>query len=392
MTSLQKKLSEIVGQDYVATGKEDLIIYAYDASGVENMPEAVVWPRDAAQVQKIVQYALRNKRSLVPRGGGTGLCGAAVGKDAIIVDMSFMNQVKELDLKKKELTVGAGVVLRDLNVYLDPYDLFFPVVPASHEVCEVGGAISTDAAGMRAIKYGRMSDWVSWVEVIDGTGKLLRLSPDEIKATEGLLGIITEARLKLSDIIVDISLTVATLENIDSLMDRIGELKAQNPISLEFFDKRTAELAGLKPMYHLFAEFEGNAGEITDEERIAKLKRLREGTGPALSANGYLIMEDPKIPDENMSHFLRWLRRHDVPVFGHIGIGILHPRFKTTQKQLIDSMYKQVAKLGGDVSGEHGIGQVKKRYVSDAVVKRIKGLKEKHDPEKIFNRGKIYDQ
>lgn len=392
VTSLSDKLSEVVGKENVSTSKEDLTIFSHDASEIEDMPQAIVWPTDVAQVQKLVQDALRNNRHLVPRGGGTGLCGGAVGKDAIIVDMSLMNTVKDLDLKQKEVTVGAGVVLGDLNVALDGYDLFFPVIPASHVVCQVGGAISTDAAGMRAIKYGRMSDWVSWVEMVDGTGKPIRLSPEEVSATEGLLGIITEARLKLSDILENITLTVGTHEDIDRMIDQLTELKTKEPIALEFFDKHTAQLAGMKPKHHLLAEFEGEGGEITDQDRITKLKKLREGTGPALSANGYLIMEDPAIPEENMSQFLRWLKRNEIPVFGHIGIGILHPRFKPHQRELIDAMYKEVAKLGGDVSGEHGIGKAKKKYVSPDFVKRVQKLKERHDPEHVFNRGNIYDQ
>lgn len=388
-----EKLKGIFGAENVSTEEIDLLSYSLDASGITGSALAVVWPTEAIQLQRLMQYAPRAKLNLVPRGAGTGLAGAAVPDNSVVIDMSKMNNVLKIDPSKKEVKTEPGVVLSDLNDELDRYDLWFPVIPASYTACQVGGAASTNASGMRAIKYGNMCDWVKSMQVVDGTGKLLSIKkPSEICGTEGTLGIITELTLKVTEPVESLSLTTKTFDDLDKMVNYAQEFIGNpNVCSIEFFDKHGAKLGGLDPKYHVFIEYESDEGEVTDPVRIEALMDLRKSLGPKLTAKGYAIMEDPKIPKDKMKTFVRWLFNNKIPVFGHIGDGILHPRFKPKQEKLIEQMFDEVKKLGGITTGEHGIGITKKKFVSKEFVNQLKEKKTKYDPEGLLNRGKIYD-
>ncbi len=392
----KSSLERIFGEENVLIGEEALAAYCCDASTLEKKPLAIVFPQDADQVHKLILFANRSKLRLTPRGAGTGLAGAATpSEDSVVVDMSRMNRIITVDTSKKMAIVEPGVIVDDLNEVLLEYGLMFPVIPASHEACQIGGMISTNAAGMRAIKYGKMSNWVMELEFIDGTGKsYVMKDPSDVIGSEGTLGIITKAKLMLVEPVKKCSLSVEKFGEEKDAVERARKIREKdNIIALEYMDKVASDLVGFGKNHTLFIEYEDidgiSEGSVKNLSEIEELTTKRESLGPKLTSEGYVIMEDPKVPIDGMEKFLTWLSEKNIPSFGHIGIGIIHPRFKPGQEKLIAEMVRLVEKLHGQVSGEHGYGLSKKEHVPAEVKTEIRGLKHKYDPHGLFNKGKI---
>lgn len=385
-------LAKIVGEKNLLSRKADKEVYAADASQVEGKATVIVLPNSIEQVHKVVRYAIRTNANIVVRGAGTGLAGGSVPQNSIVLDLSKLNRITKINFKNKTAIVEAGVILDDLNYKLEG-ELSFPIRPSSHAVCTIGGMIATDAAGNNAIKFGKTSKWVEELDIIDGTGKMFKIKGDELNkfcGKEGTTGIIVKAKLRLTKPIKYRSLDYHKVGDAKKLMKAVKRYK-ENPkvIGIEFLNSVSAVIAGLEKKNHLFVEFASEEGSIKDPEEIDKIWSLRDGMGPICSADGRIIMEDPKIPDEKITEFIEWTEKNELPCFGHIGLGIFHPRFKTNQEKLIKEMFKFVKEIGGDVSGEHGIGLNKKEYASKEIVEEVKALKKVYDPDNILNRGKI---
>ena len=371
--------------------EEDRLVYAQDASGLEGKTLTVVWPANAAEVQSIVKNALESRTDIVPRGGGTDLAGAAVPDNSIVLDLTRMNKI--IEIGSDYAIVEPGIVLDDLNRELAKKDLFLPVIPSSHSVCTIGGMISCNAAGVRAIKYGKMREWVSELTVVTGNGDIISVSGkqlDDFCGTEGTAGIITRARLRLAKPLKRYTASVYKLGTAQELAERTREaVKNDNVIAVEYMDKLTCKLSGDEDAYKLFIEYESDEGDIKDPAEIEKRMHNRNIIGQTLSSKGYIVIEDPRIPHEKIPEFLEYLSGKQIPSFGHIGIGVIHARLKTDQD--LEGFHEMVQSLGGDVSGEHGIGLTKRKYASVEMKNKIAGLKKKYDPENILNRGKIID-
>lgn len=387
-------LTKIVGEKNITARGIDKLVYASDASQIEGETVAVLWPQAPEQIQKVIECAIKNKLNLVPRGAGTGLAGAAVPKRSIILDFSKMNRVLKLNIEEKYAIVEPGIVLNDLNAYLKQFNSLFPVLPASYKVCTIGGMISTNAAGERALKFGKTSDWVLELGIVNGKGEAVSLKTkgevEEVCGAEGCLAVITKAKLKLTKPLGRRSITLLKFDKIPDMLSAVKSYRAEKDvIAIEFFDKLAAKLSGLDEKHHLFIEFESERGKIKEEDEITRIWNLREGMGPVLSSEGFLIMEDPKIPLTSIDKFLHWLSQNRIPSFGHIGIGIIHPRFKEGQKHLINKMFGLVKSLNGEVSGEHGIGITKKEFAKKEFINKMLELKKRYDPADILNRGKL---
>jgi glycolate oxidase len=381
------------GKGNVSDEETDCIAYSMDSSEIEGKTKAVVWPTEKEQIIELIDLALKNDWNVVPRGGGSGLAGGCVPQESIIIDMSKMNIVEKPDRDKKTVVVGPGLILDDLNAVLRDHELYFPINPTSHRVCSIGGMISNNAAGNRAIKYGKTSDWTEEIELIDGNGKLKVLSGQDLEdfvGSEGILGIIIRAKLMLTEPIKERSISLLEFTDLNELLKKVHEIKSnENVLSAELFDKITSDLSGIESKYHLFIEFEGKEGDIKEGPEFKKLWEIRESLGTVLFSNGYIFTEDPKIPIEKLPDFIRWLEKNKVPYFGHIALGIIHQRFNEEQKRKIPEMFQLVNNLGGNVSGEHGIGLRKKEYLGKSEIGKLKELKKKYDPNNILNRGKM---
>lgn len=362
---------------------EDMLIYSFDATNIEGKPLGIVWPKNTGEVSKVLKFCHRHKIPVTPRGAGTSLAAGATPVDSLVLDLSRMNHI--LEIYEGSAVVEAGVVINDLNRELEKHNLVFPVKPASASVCQVGGAIATNAAGERAVKYGKMENWVGSVEIVFATGRVKWSKPDDFVGTEGLMGVITKAKLILTKPPEKYSVTHKVFNDIEAMLSYINGLK--DVLSVEFINSLAAELMGLKRGNHTIVEFESEEGELESKD-AEDIMQMRDGVGTVLTSKGFAIMEDPLIPQKKMKRFLHWLERNEVPAFGHIAFGILHPRFKPGSEK-IKKMFKVVEKLGGDVSGEHGIGLTKKKFLKRSRIREIKEMKKKYDCYNILNRGKV---
>jgi len=271
--------------------------------------------------------------------------------------------------------------------------LEFPVKPSSHSICTIGGMISTNAVGSRAVKYGRTSDWIRELEVVNGKGEILqakRMDLGDFAGMEGITGVIVKAKLE----VIEKKKRTVTLSRLDSLDDverHVIQLKLRKDVSaIEFLDKFTSGLIGLQDGYHLIVEFESEEGRARDRE-YEKIMEMRDNIYPALASASYVHIEDPKILTHKFRELAEFLEEKKIPFFGHLGVGIIHPCFKQGQENIIAETMNLTKKLHGQVSGEHGIGLAKKEFLDDSEKKLIERIKKRHDPLGKLNCGKVID-
>jgi glycolate oxidase len=363
-------------------------IYEIDASGESGKAGEVVFPENIDEAKEIV----KKYKKISIRAGGTGLVGGAVPQnDEIILDVSKLVKIENLDKGKMTIEVEAGVILDDLQNYLDKYGLEFPINPSSHSVCTIGGMIATDAVGSRAIKYGKTSKWVRWVDVVDGEGNLSRKGITEISdyfGMEGITGVIVKACLKVEEKRTRSAELIKT-RDVSELIEIVKNYKRKPEVSMiEFIDRKVSKGIGLEDYYHLIVEYENNLGVLKDKE-YEKLLNLRDKIYPFVANEGYRRIEDPKILIEKFDQLLQWLEVRGIPIFGHISVGIFHPCFNDEQKKYIPEMMDMVKRLGGQISGEHGIGILKREFVEPNDKKIIANIKKRTDPSGKFNSGKV---
>jgi glycolate oxidase len=365
------------------------IAYSTDASTIKGNPVAIIWPENAEQLQRVIRYAQREKISLTLRGGGTSLVGGAVPLDSIVVDMSRLNKIKRIDMKEGTAFVEAGVILDDLNSALGKYNYEFPVKPGSHAACTIGGIIATNAGGMLSPKYGKVSDWIEAVRIMDGTGKVFDFYGDqarEIAGSEGCAVIILEAKLKIIEMPKCFSTDLYEFENVQKMLEKVNELKQdKDAVAIEYINSVAAGLAGMKQKDYLLVKYAGTKGNI-DSLKAEQLWKMRENIYSILVEAGYPIIEDPMI-DKDMDKFVDWLKKQNVPCFGHIAFGVMHPHFDNEEQA--EKMINAVKEVNGKMAGEHGIGISKKRTAPFIMIQKIKDLKSKYDPNGILNKGKV---
>lgn len=361
--------------------------YQSDASRLKGKIKGVIHPKSINEIKTAV---LKNPKITI-RGAGTGLAGGAVPQGDVVLDLSKLKGVGKFDEKKKTIEAEAGVILDDLQDFLKKFGLEFPVKPSSHEVATIGGMIATNAIGNRGVKYGKTSNWVRWVDIIDSAGRLERKTITEMSdyvGMEGISGIIVRACLKLNNI-RERSASIIRLKNLEEVEDVVRKLKRRQNVSMiEFLDKIVSKGVGFGEGYHLIVEYEGDEGSLKGSE-YRKIIGMRDEVYPFVAGEGYTRIEDPKIMINKFPKLMRWLEARSIPIFGHIGVGILHPCFNTNQEKLIPDMIKLVKRLGGQVSGEHGIGILKRKFVEINDQKIIRNIKKRTDPLNKFNTGKI---
>ena len=364
-----------------------LIAYESDASGLKGKASEIFFPTTKEEIQKLI----RENSKLTIRGAGTGLAGGAVPQNEIVVDLSKMNHI--LSFENKIVEVEAGVVLDDLNDFLDKYNLEFPVKPSSHSVCTIGGMIACNAAGERAVKYGKMSKWTEAVEIIDGKGEIQEIHKfnlNDIIGLEGITGIIVKAKLR----VIEKKKHTASLISFDSIGDVVNFAENyssnENVSEIEFLDKMTSGILGLPEKYHLLIEFETLEGEMKDA-LYEEIMKKRAGLYPALASLGYVRIEDPKIILSRFEELAGLLESMKIPYYGHLGMGIIHHVFKEEETDKIKKLFSLVKRLKGSVSGEHGIGILKKEFVEDNEKKLMILVKKRYDPHNKLNPGKVIE-
>lgn len=371
-----------LGKENVSEEKADLEVYATDSSRINGTARLVLWPENAKQVHQVILFAKRANLNLIFRGGGTNLVGSTVPQNSVVIDMSKMNRI--LDVGKDFIVVEPGITVDDINRVLN--DKYFPIVPYSSSVATIGGMISTNASCARSLKFGRMEDWVQEVEIIDGTGRTKKTK--EVIGKEGMLGCIIKAKLKLTYKVSETSLTVFKFNTSEELSGKVFELKDnEHVLSMEFINELAAKLSGLEEKNYLIVEYLGDDGKIIDKGKKRQILMKREEVPSCLVLKGYIFEEDVKVPTENLAEFLYWAKHKKVPCFGHIAYGIIHPCLKSRED--VKSLYDIVLNLNGELTGEYGIGLLKKDVASAKFKSDLIKLKKVHDPKGIMNMGKL---
>ncbi len=368
--------------------KKEILAYNFDASQKEGKLNKVYLPQTIEEVKKIV----KKEKNLTLRGGGTGLVGGSVPQGDSILDLSKLNKILELNKEKKTILVEVGVILDELQKYLDKYSLEFPLNPSSHSICTIGGMIATNAVGTRAIKYGKTGDWVRWIEVVNFKGELIRIPKTDLKdyvGMEGITGVIVRACLQLIEG-KKRYVEIFYFDKYEDIIQKVKELKQRSNISaIEFFDKKISNFLGLGKVYSLIVEFEE---EAKDKEKLKKSEEIyyvRDSLFPKLASEGYYLIEDPKIMLEKSLFLVEWLEKKEIPFYAHISVGIFHPCFSKEKEHLISDMMSLVKKNFGQITGEHGIGLLKKSFLDPNDKKLFESIKKRLDPLNKFNKNKI---
>lgn len=431
---------------------------AHDELGsVRRMPDVHVLATTKEQVSSLMAYANIHHIPVTVRGSGTGLVGGCVPiHGGILLDLSKMNRILELDTTNMTLRVEPGVLLLEIYEHVEKEGLFYAPDPGE-KTATIGGNISTNAGGMRAVKYGVTRDWVRGLEVVlpDGTlirtgGKVVKNSTgyglkDLIIGSEGTLGIIVEATLKL---IKKPKRTISLLVPFNNREDAIAaapQLITHHvlPTAVEFLEKQSLQYSEAflgKRIPHndfeayLLLSYDGdNEAAIQEdvdlasklcieklkafdvflvdtEERRQSVWTIRGAFLEAIKASSDSIDEcDVVLPRAHISEFLAYVRQVSldlairIPYFGHVGDGNLHIYFckdqmpehvwKEKLSKGFDLLYAKAFSFGGLVSGEHGIGYAKKAYMEKLLgarqIELMRGIKHTFDPNGILNPGKV---
>lgn len=416
--------------------------------------DVLVFAENTAEIIDVIKFANENLIPITPRGAGTGLTGATIPtKKGIILDVSRMNKILELDEENLSLTVEPGILLKDVQAYVEGRNLFYPPDPGEKS-STIGGNISTNAGGMRAVKYGVTRDYVRELEIVSGNGELLTVGSKTIKnssgldikdlivGSEGTLAIITKATLKL---IPKPKNTVNILISFDTLEDGINSVSKiiksnANPTAIEFMQRNIVEnserflnlkLPSNLGNAYLILTFDGEEGEIVTNYTKAKEAALNGGaldfkvlneseainTWKIRGALASSVLEfneqvpiDIVVPISKTSEFVEFTNKcgekHGLQViyFGHAGDGNTHvsiirngieeAEWKKKSHELSEELYRKSYELSGLPSGEHGIGLNKSEYykkVTDNIkLEYMKSIKKLFDSNNILNAGKVY--
>ena len=382
-------LRDIFPPPFYSDTRVEKFIYSNDASSYTGSCKAIVWPKTKDQLHKLILYCRRTSHRLTIRGAATSTFGGTTPNDTIVVDMSKMNKI--LEINSTHVRVQAGLALSDLNLALGKR--IFPVQPLEHPACTIGGMIAMNALGLNTF-YGPMSDWVEEMEVVDGTGKVMTLSPRNIQdfiGMEGSTGIIISAKLKILTRPIERTISLYNFNTISAMMDRVNLLQRQSKVlSIEYFDDRASKMMGLDSALHLIVEFNSQAGAIKESEEIKKIDEMKLKVQHEMVRRHFTRKEDPKLPTDQVAPFLHWLRKNQIPCFAHLHLNIVHPCFREPS-HLVDEMYTVVEKVKGDKVGQYGVGIHRKGLLRRSKKENYLALKNKYDPKRLINRGVLID-
>ncbi|UYN84388.1 MAG: FAD-binding protein [Microcella sp.] len=438
--------------DAVSIEPRDLDLARSDKSGqrTAHAPLAIVSARTVDDVQATMRIAYEQRVAVVPRGAGTGLSGGAMAsRGEIVLSTTEMTRIVEIDEADQVAVVEPGILNGDLNRALEPLGLRWAPDPASRAISTVGGNIATNAGGLLCAKYGVTREAVLGLDVVLADGALMRLGHRTIKGvtgldltalmigSEGTLGVIVGATLKLTPIPPG---TVATIGAYFSSIEHAAAASAAitaarlRPAVMELVDELALAsilqhlgLAARAPgSAHLLVQTDGDAAE--DEARAAlaiiaahggaasmttdrvdgeAMLAVRRAMHPAMEALGTVLIEDVAVPRSRLADMFAAIRaigeRHGIAIatVAHAGDGNLHPNLVYTGDEVPDvvwaaagELFEAALALGGTLTGEHGIGTLKRRWLADelgddqvALQQRVKAA---FDPRGILNPGKVF--
>ena len=446
-------LKAIFGPDRVLESPEDCWVYGYDNSKRQSLPEAVVFPLSHEEVVALVTLCHDEGLPLTARGRGTGTTGATVPlRHGIVASFERMDRILEFSRDDRFLVVEPGITNQAVQDFLKPHGFFWPPDPTSAAFCSIGGNLAYNSAGPRAVKYGTPRENTLGLRIVTGTGDSLRLGTRTTKGvvgldltrlmigSEGTLGLITEATLKLSPLPKARRTLRAVYRDVDSATRAIAAIMAQPavPCALEFIDGQAIDLIRRGTPLDLpsdsrallMIEVDGfeesldvqtnsvqsaaqNEGLLAfDVARSAaevdSLWQTRKALSPTLrKAAPKKINEDVVVPVSALPDLLRGVeaiaRDTDLLIvnFGHAGNGNLHVNLlydpnrageTARAHQALDALFALVIRLKGSLSGEHGVGIDKRDFIhlelDPQSLRLMKAVKDQFDPRRILNVGK----
>lgn len=450
-----EKLVKIVGKKGVLTSPEDLAVYSYDGTFEECNPDVVVLPESTDQVSRVVKLASSEHIPVVTRGMASGLAAASVPfSGGIALVMTRMDKIIELDLENATIQVEAGIVTADLQSYVEKHGLFYPPDPSSIRHSTIGGNIACNAGGPHCLKYGVTGDYVLGLTVVLANGEILKTGGKVIKdvvgynlkslftGSEGTLGVITEALLKLTAKPKFARTALAEFASIQDASKTVNEILMAGiiPATLELMDHTAincieeAMHLGLPTDVAAFLlietdgiELESTIQEIEaiakiciqtgatkvsiakDEIERANLWKARRSISPSLARLApNKLGEDITVPRNAIPEAVKRLKaisqKYNLPIviFGHAGDGNLHPNILFDKRdpeqmkkveQMVAEEFNVALELNGTLSGEHGVGTLKRAYMNRALgsvsIDIQKKIKQVLDPLNILNPGKV---
>ncbi|HEY0050578.1 MAG TPA: FAD-linked oxidase C-terminal domain-containing protein [Pyrinomonadaceae bacterium] len=450
-----EKLQKIVGAENVLVEPEKVEPYGADAVKEKFPPEAVVFPETTRQMVEILKLANEYLFPVTARGGGVGYTGGAVPVDGgIVVGTDRMKKIIEISVDDLYVVCQPGLTTYELQQAVEKHGLMFPPDPASYKDSYIGGNIAENAGGMRTPKYGVTKHSVLGLEVVTATGEIIRTGGKTVKnvvgfdltglmcGSEGLLGIITEATLKLLPMPEATSTVRANFKTMEEACRVLTKFTPEGllPMAMEVIDKYCIEAVEGNFAFGLSKEagailliavdgfreeVEKNAQTIEriikanggfdvlrakNKEEEDKLWDVRRAISPSLMKYGTLkINEDVVVPRSRVPELVARIeeigRRHDTFVanFGHAGDGNIHVNFLCDRdnpesvrraRRCVKETFALSVELGGSISGEHGIGYVKAAYLDMAIdaptLAIMKNIKKVFDPNGVLNPGKMF--
>ncbi len=451
-------LASLIPADRISSGEAISSDYFHDElGGTENPPEVLIFVKSTEEVSAIMKYACEHNIPVTARGSGTGLVGAAVAvKGGILLVTSKMNRILELDSDNLTATVEPGVLLMELAAFAEENGFLYPPDPGEKSAT-IGGNISTNAGGMRAVRYGVTRDYVRELEVVLPNGDILTLGGKIVKnssgyslmnliiGSEGTLGIITKATVKLLPAPEKSVSLLVPFDSMDEALDCVPLIikTSTNPTAIEYMSRDTilfsedylgkkfpdtAHTAYLLLTFDgsLDSEIERNYSMIADiciengaadayfidtDERKKSVWSARSAFLEAIKASTDEMDEcDVVVPRNKIAEFIKFTHKIAadldirIPSFGHAGDGNLHiyicrdgladDIWKQKLSTAFEKMYTKAAEIGGQVSGEHGIGFAKKGYLreslGDVQIELMRGIKRAFDPKNILNPDKLF--
>lgn len=450
-----EKLQAIVGVENVLVDPDKVEPYGADAVKEKFPPEAVVFPESTEQMSAIIKLANEYLFPVTARGGGVGYTGGAVPIDGgIVIGTDRMNKILEISEENLYVVCQPGIRTFELQQAVEKFGVFFPPDPASYKDSFIGGNIAENAGGMRTPKYGITGRYVLGLEVVTGTGEVLRVGgkveknvvgfnlTSLIVGSEGMLGIITEATLKLLPLTETTSTVRASFRSMEEACKVLTKFTPEGilPMAMEVIDKHCINAIEQNYAFGLSKDaaaillvaVDGSADEVGKNAEIIeqilqanggfdvlrakskededKLWDVRRAISPSLMKFGTLkINEDVVVPRSRVPELVARVeeigKKHNTFVanFGHAGDGNIHVNFMCNREDAdsierarlaVKETFLLSVELGGTISGEHGIGYVKAAYMDYAIDKPtlevMKGIKQVFDPNGVLNPGKMF--
>ncbi|MET0224706.1 MAG: FAD-linked oxidase C-terminal domain-containing protein [Terrimicrobium sp.] len=453
---IAKILSGIFPVDAILTAREDLLPYSFDATAaLQQIPSAVVFAKSVDEVSRLLEAANRQSLVIVPRGSGTGLSGGSIPLEgSVVLCLSHMNSILEVDARNLTLLAEAGATTLDIALAAEGAGLFYPPDPGSMKISTIGGNVAENSGGLRGLKYGVTRDYVMGLEIVLPSGEVIFTGNKCVKdvagyslrdlfiGSEGTLGIVTKVLLSLIPKPAAGKTLLAIFDRMEDAANTVSAIIAAKiiPCTLEFLDRVTINCVedyaaiGLprEAAAVLLMETDGHPAAVEEEaSRMAQIARnlhardvrvaqtaeeairLATARRAAFSSLARIapttILEDATVPRSELAQMVEHIQRVaekyglKVGTFGHMGDGNLHPTFLTNEKDVeemhrvelaMKEIFDRALALGGTITGEHGVGLAKKPFLKGAVgelnLEVMKQIKRAFDPKGILNPGKIF--